>query len=143
MLTFSDLLGQTVAMLEADGTDPDGPVPRRGLLLAAHAGLTVDRDSPVADGWDLYTVAIDEAITALHADLPHDMVLDADIPDAGRDDPGLRELIRTLVGRLADQYAAAAAGVDGRAGPEDSRPWRRQVWANVAHRLDHAVSQLV
>ena len=139
MHTFTEVLGQTMAMIDADGADPDGPATRRGLMLAAHAGLTVGRCQAAAIDWDLYAVAVSDAVAALHADLPTAPVLDADVPDAGEDDPQLRALIRTLVGMLADRYAAAAAGFDG--GPGET-PWRRLVWAEVAHRLDDAAAQL-
>jgi hypothetical protein len=139
MHTFSDLLGQTMASLDADGADPDGPVTRRGLMLAAHAGITVNRCRACAADWDLYASAVTEAVTALHAGLSTAPVLDADVPDAGHDDPSLRILVRTLVGRLADHYASAAAGIHGGCG---ETPDRQVVWAEVAHRLDAAAAQL-
>lgn len=142
MVTFADLLDRTVTVLDVSDLDPDGPVARRGLLLAAHAGLTANRSWSMIDHWGLYTVAINEAITVLHADLPDEVVLDGDIPEAGLDDPRLRHHVRTFVGRLADHYAAAAVGY-GSDNSHPDKPWRRQIWAKVAHRLDDAASQLI
>jgi hypothetical protein len=141
MLSFTELLGKTVAALDTDGADPDGPVIRQGLLLAAHAGLTVDRDTDGTSHWDLYSVSVGEAVAALHADLPDKLLLATDVPDAGVDDHQLRMLVRMLVGRLADRYAAAAAESGGTPeGRDDAR--RHLVWAEVAHRLDAAAAQL-
>jgi hypothetical protein len=139
MVTFTDLLNQTLTMFDIDGSDPDGPTTRRGLLLAAHAGLTVDRCSTTAVHWDLYASAIGEALATLHADLPADYLLPTDVPDAGPDDLLLRTLVRALVGQLADRYAAAAA--DGCDASANGRP-RRTVWAEVSNHLDDAAAQL-
>mgnify|MGYP003471632038 FL=1 len=142
MLSFTELLGKTVAALDTDGADPDGPVTRQGLLLAAHAGLTVDRRARAESEWDRYSNAIGEAVAALHADLPDKALLATDVPDAGVDDHQLRLLVRTLVGRLADRYAAAAAGIPAANGGADASARRHLVWAEVAHRLDAAAARL-
>lgn len=139
MQTFADLLDQTMATLDSAEADLDGPAIRRGLLLAAHAGLTVDRRAETTSQWDLYAMAVGDALVVLQSDLSEELLLSADVPDAGKDDLRLRALVRSLVGHLANRYATAAAGFDG---GTDSTATRRSVWAKVAHRLDDAAAQL-
>jgi hypothetical protein len=115
----------------ADG-QPDGPVVQRALLLAAHAGLR--RGGGDAD-WDLYTVAVTHAVAEVQADLAEPVVLTDDVPAPGPESAELRSAVVDLVRRLAHLYATAAAGPAG-------SPWRRLIWAQVAHRLDDAVAEL-
>ncbi|WP_281901571.1 hypothetical protein [Phytohabitans aurantiacus] len=129
MTTYRILLAHAASALAADG-DPDGAAMRQALLLAVHAGLHRP-DGPGGGDWDLYTVAITEAVR----DLGEPAALAAGLPDPAPDGAALRRDVAALVRRLAERYAAAAAG-------ERGSPWRRLVWARVAHRLDDAVAEL-
>lgn len=131
--TYRELLVRATAAFDADD-DPDGAAARQALLLAAHAGLR-HADGPGAVDWDLYAVAISQAIRELQADLGDPLVLVSGIPVPGPDGVELRRAVVDLVQRLADRYAMAAAGDIG-------SPWRRLIWAQVAHRLDDAVAEL-
>jgi hypothetical protein len=131
--TYRDLLTRVAAAFAVDA-DPDGLAARQALLLAAHAGIRREDGTGGAD-WDLFTVAISQAIQDLQADLGDPVILVPGLPAPGPDTVELRRDVVDLVRRLADRYATAAAGGSG-------RPWRRLVWAQVAHRLDDAVAEL-
>lgn len=128
--TYRALVAQAAGELAE--MQPDGPAVQRALLLAAHAGL--HRLGGDAD-WDLYTVAVTQAVTDAQADLAEPVVLTEDVPAPGPASAELRQAVVNLLCRLADLYATAAAGPAG-------LPWRRLVWAQVAHRLDDAVAEL-
>jgi hypothetical protein len=128
--TYRALVAQAAGDLAE--MQPDGPAVQRALLLAAHAGL--HRRGGDAD-WDLYTVAVTQAVADVQADLAEPVVLTEDVPAPGPDSAELRLVVVNLLRRLADLYATAAAGPAG-------SPWRRLVWAQVAHRLDDAVAEL-
>lgn len=127
--TYHTLLAHAASALAADG-DPDGPAMRRALLLAAHAGIQRADGAGSAD-WDLYTVAITQAVR----DLGEQSVLATGVPEPEPDSIELRREVAGLVQRLAERYATAAAG-------EHGSPWRRLIWARVSHRLDDAVAEL-
>jgi hypothetical protein len=131
--TYRALLARAASAL-ADDDDPDGLATRQALLLAAHAGVHRAGGTGGAD-WDLYTVAITQAVHDVQADLPEPVILVAEVPVPGPDSMALRHDVVDLVCRLADRYASAAAGDTG-------SPWRRLVWAQVAHVLDDAVAEL-
>jgi hypothetical protein len=131
--TYRTLLARAASALAADD-DPDGLATRQALLLAAHAGVRRADGAGDAD-WDLYTVAITQAAQDLQADLGDPVILVSGVPAPGPDSIELRHAVVDLVRRLADRYARAAAGYSG-------SPWRRLVWAQVAHRLDDAVAEL-
>lgn len=128
------LLAWAANALAADD-DPDGPVARQALLLALRAG-THRADGPGSADWDLYCVAVTEAVRELQAGLDEPVILAAGSPGPGPDSVELRGEVAGLVRRLADRYAAAAAVGN------DAPAWRRLVWARVAHRLDDAVAEL-
>jgi len=130
--TYRTLLAQAASALAAD--DPDGPATRQALLLAAHAGLH-HSDGTGDAGWDLYTAAITQAAHDVQADLDDPLILVSGIPAPGPDSIELRRTVVDLVRALADRYAKAAAGNSG-------SPWRRLIWAQVAHRLDDAAAEL-
>lgn len=132
MTTYLTTLAAATARLSSD-TDPDGPTVQEVLLLAAHAGIAQATAMP-AD-WDLYTAAIADAVDRLREDMVEQVIPAAPIPAPGPDGPRLRQQITDTVRRLADLYATAAAS-------ETGPPWRRLVWAQVAHRLDDAVAEL-
>ena len=111
---------------------PDGAAAQLALLLAAHAGLR--RSGGDAD-WDLYTAAVTEALADIQTEIAEPVVLAEDVPEPGSDSTALRLAVANLVRRLAHLYATAAAGSTG-------SPWRRLVWAQVAHRLDDAAAEL-
>jgi len=129
---YRKLLAQAASALADD--DPDGPATQQALLLAAHAGL--HHSGGTGDpGWDLYTAAITQAVHDVHADLGDALILVSGIPAPGPDSIELRSTVVDLVRALADRYATAAAGNGG-------SPWRRLIWAQVAHQLDDAVAEL-
>jgi hypothetical protein len=131
--TYRTLLGRAASMVAADD-DPDGLATRQALLLAAHAGIHgVDGAGSV--DWDLYAVAITQAVQDLQSGLSDPVMLGAGLPGPGKDSIELRRAVTDLVRRLADRYAVAAVGNGG-------SPWRRLTWARVAHRLDDAVAEL-
>lgn len=130
-MTFLDLVRSAADGL--DGVDPDGMAVRRALLLAAHAGLA--RSDTFDADWDFYTVAVDEALHELTADLGDPLVYVAGLPKRVPQTDELRDAVAVLVRRLAGLFAEAAGG-------EAGSPWRRLVWAQVAHRLDGAVAEL-
>lgn len=131
--TYRTLLARAVRALAA-ADDPDGLATRQALLLAAHAGIRRANTTAGAD-WDLYTVAITQAVQDVQADLGDPLVLVSGIPAPGPDSVQLRREVAALVRLLADRYAMAAAGDLG-------SPWRRLIWARVAHRLDDAAAEL-
>ena len=130
--TYRTLLAWAASALAAD-YNPDGLATRQALLLAAHAGIH-SADGAGVD-WDLFTVAITQAVQDLQSDLGDPVILIAGVPGPGPDSIELRREVADLVRRLADRYATAAAGDNG-------SPWRRLTWAQVAHRLDDAVAEL-
>jgi hypothetical protein len=131
--TYRTLLAQAASALAADD-DPDGLATRQALLLAAHAGIGRADGTGGAD-WDLYTVAITQAVQDVQ-DGPGDrVILVSGVPAPGPDSMELRRAVVDLVRRLADRYATAAAGDSG-------SPWRRLIWAQVAHLLGDAVAEL-
>jgi len=140
MTTFLDLLAQATTALRHDG-DPDGLAARQALLLATHAATRVTPTDPgaggaaAAAGWDLATVVILDAVAQLQAGLDTPVLLADGLAEPGADHPALRAGVTALLCQLADRYAAAAAG-------ETGPPWRRLVWAHVAHRLDDAAREL-
>ena len=131
--TYRALLARAVDAFLADD-DPDGLPARQALLLAAHAGIRRADGTGGAD-WDLYTVAITQAVQDLQADLGDPVTLASGIPAPGPDSVALRREVVDLVRLLADRYAMAAASDHG-------SPWRRMVGARVALRLDDAAAEL-
>jgi hypothetical protein len=131
MTNYLTSLAAATARLSSD-TDPDGPAAQETLLLAAHAGIA--QDTAMSADWDLYTVAIADAVERLREDLA-EQVVPAALPVPGPDGDQLRQQVTDTVRRLANLYGTAAAG-------ETGPPWRRLVWAQVAHRLDDAVAEL-
>jgi hypothetical protein len=131
--TYRTLLARAADALIAND-DPDGLAARQALLLAAHAGIRRADGSGAAD-WDLFTVAITQAVQDLQADMGDPVNLVSGVPTPGPDSIELRREVVDLVRWLADRYAVAAAEDGG-------SPWRRMIWAHVAHRLDDAVAEL-
>jgi hypothetical protein len=131
--TYRALLAQAASALATDG-DPDGLAVRQALLLAAHAGIHRSDGTGGAD-WDLYAAAIAQAVQEVQVDLADPVILISGVPRPGPDSAELRRDVVDLVRRLADRYATAAADGNG-------SPWRRLIWAQVAHRLDDAAAEL-
>jgi hypothetical protein len=117
--------------------DPDGYAMREAVLLAERAAIAADA-APDAESvaWELYGVAIGAAVADLQTELPDPALLPDEVrPTTVEDASRLRAATAELTARLADLYATAAAGGSG-------SPWRRLVWARVAHRLDEAAAEL-
>ena len=122
------------ALIEA--TDPDGLAVWQALLLADRAATVANcADLPTAAGWDRYALALDDAIEHLDTPLAAAWALPADVHPTRDDADRLAGAVRALVQRLADVLAAAATA-------DTDSPWRRLVWAQVAHRLDDARESL-
>lgn len=132
MNRFLALLAYAEAGLTA-GSDPDGVATQQALLLAARAGTA--QPASVKPDWDLYTVAVTGAIQLLRAGIGAPVVLVDGLPQPEPDGPVLRPAVLALVRKLADLFATAARA-------ETGSPWRRMVWAQVAHRLDDAAAEL-
>jgi hypothetical protein len=130
---YRTLLARAEAQAFAD-PNPDGMPVRQALLLATHAGSR-RADGPGAVDWDFYSIAISRAVEDLQADLDDPAALLPGLPPPGPDSAELREIVAGLVRRLANLFATAAAGQAG-------SPWRRLVWAKVAHQLDEAIAEL-
>jgi hypothetical protein len=127
-MNFTDRINHARETL-IDATDPDGIDMWQALLLADRAGTVADYAvDPVS--WDFYSLAMGEAIE--HLDSPvATWTLPVDIRPTVDDLDRLAGPVCALVQRLADVFAGAAEGHNG-------SPWRRLVWAQIAHRLDDA-----
>ncbi|GAA0936410.1 hypothetical protein [Virgisporangium aurantiacum] len=133
-MNFTDRINHAHDTL-IDGTDPDGLDVRQALLLADRAATVANYATDTAAGWDQYALSIADAIEHLDAPLAAGWILAADIHPTPADVDRLAEPVQALVQRLADVLAAAATG-------DTDSPWRRLVWAQVAHRLDDARKDL-
>jgi hypothetical protein len=132
MTDYDTLLMAAAGRVTSD-TDPDGAEAQLVLLLAAHAGVAPD--AAMSADWDLYAVAITEAVRRLQEDLAEQVVLAAGLPLPEPDSSRSRQQVTAVVRRLANLYATAAASETGSA-------WRRLTWAQVAHLLDDAAKEL-
>lgn len=118
-----------------DGADPDGLDVWQAFLLASRAATVANYATDTAAGWDQYALTLADAIAHLDAPLAPEWTLPADIHPTLADVDRLAEPVRALVQRLADVFADAATG-------DTDSPWRRLVWAQIAHRLDDAREDL-
>ncbi|GAA1028875.1 hypothetical protein GCM10009557_15470 [Virgisporangium ochraceum] len=129
-MTFTDRITNARRAL-TEGADPDGPDTWQALLLAHRAAAVAAYATDTAPRWGRYGQAIADAIAHLAPPLADTGMLPAELRPALADVNRLADPVRALVQRLADVFTAGAEG-------ETGTPWRRLIWAQVAHRLDDA-----